>query len=383
MFGSLLPRVNATQFATMVTAGYVGVGIFYFPRPLIAHAGLSGLWGLFVDAAVAFGFLKLIFVMARIVPDETLSAYASKLLSKPGGYIAGLYTVIFHLVLAIAAVVVFASVMHNVFLPKTPLWALEALLIVTAGYMAGGGVLALARTLEATYIPVLVLTSLSVAALLSVQHPELYVPSRDVALVPILSGAYHQFFIFIGAEVVVTLSPFIKEHDRKKAERYSYYALIGMTMLLAIQYEMVLGAFGPEVITKMRWPVVSAYRIIAVSGFYIAKVGTLLVVLWSIVIVAFSAVRLWCVAHDFQAFFLPLKGLSYRMSLVIVAALAGLGCFAIPSSKIVGILIEQYLIPLGLIYLIAIPTTVIVAAKLRPRKVLQLRTLSEKKPRGI
>lgn len=379
MFGTRLPRINAVQFATIVTAGYVGMGIFYFPGPLVQAAGRAAVWGLWLDGLLAFMLMRLVFRMDRLVPNDTLSAFASKLLSKPLGVVVGLATTVYHLMLVCVAVVVFSGVLHNVFLPKTPMWALNALLTLTATYVCWAGATALARTLQASYVPVALLTLLSlVIALSSVQHPSLFLPGQDIPLLGLASGAYHQFFIFIGFEVSVTLYPYVSDKDRKKAEQYSYWALAGVMMILTLQYEIVMAVFGPQVIDTLRWPLVSTYRIISLNGFYISKVGTLAIVFWSIVIVAFAAVRLWCLSHDFQALSLMLVSLRYRTSLLIMTALAIIGEALLSGALTSDVWIYRYMVPVGLAYLVLIPLAVLTAARLRPKTLLELQVLSEK-----
>ncbi len=381
MFGNKMPRISAGQFATMITAGYAGLGIFYFPRPLVEEAGRAGLYGFWLDALVAFLLMRLIFRMDRVVPNETFSGFAAQLLSKPIGYLLVLYTIVYHLLLAISATVLFSMVLGNIFLPSTPIWAIDGALTLTAAYMAWNGVASLARTLQASYIPLLVLTMLSITlAAVSIRHASLLVPSPDVQVTPLLKGVYHQFLIFIGFQLSVTLYPFVRAEERTRAERYSYFALAGIVLALTLQYEVIMAVFGPVLTSEIRWPLVSAYRIISVSGFYISKLGALLILLWTTVVVAFVAVRLWCLTHDLSVFFKDLVGIRYDVGLLIMSLLSIGGSLLFPNAKVADIFNERFLVPFGLGYLTVIPAIVLIAAKLRPRRVLDLKTLSEKGP---
>lgn len=378
MFGSKLPRISAAQFATMITAGYTGLGIFYFPRELVRMAGRSGIYGLWVDGLAAFVLMRLMFRMNDVVPNETLSGYAAELLSKPFGYLLGFFTIVYHLALAVSATVLFSMVLGNIFLPTTPIWAIDSALTLTAGYMAWSGALPLARTLQASYIPLLLLTILSIGlAAMSIHHPMLLWPSTHVKIVPILQGAYRQFIIFIGFELSVTLYPFIKDGQQKKAQRFSYMALAGMLVALTFQYEVIIGVFGPTLTSQLRWPLVSTYRIIAVSGFFISKLGSLLIALWTIVVVAFVSVRLWCLSHDLSVFvkaFLPIR---YKLGLISMTVLTiGLSMLFV-NAKIADLFNQYWLIPFGFGYLIVVPLAVLTAAAIRRQRALHLKTLSE------
>lgn len=365
----------------MITAGYLGLGIFYFPRPLVSAAGRAGIYGLWIDGLIAFGLMRLLFRMSHLIPNETLAGYASALLSKPVGYLLGVFTILYHLAIAISATVLFSFVLGNIFLPSTPLWAIDGILVLTGCYIALSGLAGLARTLQASYIPLLVITFFSaILASVAIRHPVLLEPGQDVAVLSVLVGAYHQFLIFIGFEVSVTLYPFVHNSQRAQAERYSYYALGGILVALTVVYEIVMAVFGPEAVSELRWPLVSTYRIISLSGFYISKLGTLLIVLWTIIIVAFVAVRLWCLAHDLMALLRDVTPVSYQLSLVIMALTAISGALIFPNAKIADIFNVRFVIPLGFLYLVGTPLVVLTVANIRKHMVLNLRTLSEKSP---
>ncbi|NMP21209.1 GerAB/ArcD/ProY family transporter [Sulfobacillus harzensis] len=374
-----LRRISAGQFATMMTAAYTGLGIFYFPREAVSSAGREGLYAFWLDGLIAFALMRLIFRTNRVAPNETLSGFASSLLSKPVGYLIGVYTIVYHLALVIAATVLFSMVLGNVFLPSTPIWAIDGALTLTAITMAWSGAAALARTLQASYIPLLVLTVLSISlAAVSIRHPTLLMPSGDISILPILKGAYRQFLIFIGFQLSVTLYPFVREGDQKKAERYSYYALFGIILALTMQYEVIVGVFGPTMTSQLRWPLASAYRIISISGFYISKLGTLLIVLWTIVVTAFVSVRLWCLAHDLSVFLKSFVSIRYTLGLIIMGGLAFWGEILFPNAQVTNIWTERWLIPFGVGYLVGIPLLVLTVAAIRKEKTLHLKTMPEK-----
>lgn len=371
-------RISAAQFATMVTSAYLGLGIFYFPRPLVSAAGRSGIYGLWLDGLVAGGLMWLMFRANRVVPTETLSEYGPQLLGKPLGFLIAGFTIAYHVALAISAAILYSFVIGNIFLPTTPIWAIDGAMTVTAAYLALSGTAGLARTLQAAYLPTLVVAAFSVVLAISlIHHPVLLIPSGDLAVMPILEGAYRQFLIFIGFEASVTLYPYVRDGDRRTAERYSFYALIGVVVVLTGIYEITLSIFGPALVTQLRWPLAATYGVISVPGFFISKLGTLLIVLWTIVIVAFMALRLWCLGHDVNALFPHPSTKTFQWGVVIMALTVMVMAPLIPNAKIDDILSTTYLIPLGLGYLAGVPLLILVAARLRRHLVNHLRLSSE------
>ncbi|AEJ38878.1 spore germination protein [Sulfobacillus acidophilus TPY] len=371
-------RISAAQFATMVTSAYLGLGIYYFPRPLVSAAGRSGIYGLWLDGLVAGGLMWLMFRANRVIPTETLSEYGPQLLGKPLGYLIAGVTIAYHVALAISAAILYSFVIGNIFLPTTPIWAIDGAMTVTAAYLALTGTAGLARTLQAAYLPTLVVAVFSVVLAISlIHHPVLLIPSGDLAIIPILKGAYRQFLIFIGFEVSVTLYPYVRDGDRGEAERYSFYALIGVVVVLTGIYEITLSIFGPALISQLRWPLATTYGVISAPGFFISKLGTFLNVLWTIVIVAFLALRLWCLGHDVNALFPHPSTKTFQWGVVIMAVTVMIMAPLIPNAKIDDILSTTYLIPLGLGYLAGVPLLILLAARLRRHLVSHLRLSSE------
>ncbi len=379
MSSQQLPRISAGQFATMVTAGYTGLGIFYFPRDVVSFAGRAGIYGLWLDGLVALGLMRLTFRLSRVVPSETFSGFAPELLSQPVGYFFDAFMVAYHVALAASATVLISMVLGNIFLPSTPIWAIDGCLTATSAYMAWAGVAGLARTLQASYLPLLILSTLSISlAATSITHPELLVPSAHVAIVPLLEGSYRQFMIFLGFQASTTLYPFIREGDRVKAERYSMFGLIGIVVAMTFQYEVIMGVFGPEMVSTLRWPLASAYRIISLSGFFISKLGTLLIVLWTIVVAGFLSIRLWCAAHDLSSLMRKMRPVPYGWALGLMAAASFGFALLFPNAKVADLFNERWLVPVGLGYLVVAPLTVLGVASLRRQRVLHLRTLAER-----
>ncbi len=373
-----LPRISGLQFGTMVTAGYMAMGVFYFPRELVTSAGRDGIWGLWLDGLVTFALMGLSFTMSRMVPNETFGQFSSQLLSKPVGVVLGLVTIAYHLLLAVVMVVEFTSLFDNDFLSGTPAWVIMGSLMIASLYMAWFGAATLARVLQAGYIPMVVLSVLTLAlAGTVIKHPVLLVPPVNIQLLPLLQGSYRQYFIFIGFEVSITLYPFIRNEDRRLGELYAYGGLASMIGILTVMYEVSIATFGPAYIPLMRWPMVTLMRLVEISGFFIDKWGSLVIVLWTVAVLGFMAVRLWCTAHDLAALFFIRSVGSYRYLLLPVTVVVWIVAILVPNAAISDYITQQYLVPIGLVYLGTIPLLTITVGLLRKKTVRELRVRTE------
>jgi spore germination protein len=197
-----------------------------------------------------------------------------------------------------------------------------------------------------------------------------------------LHGAYREFFIFIGFEVSVTLYPFVAPSQQRRAEKFALGGLAAMLAILTVMYETIMGTFGPSYIPYIRWPMVSLMRIVRISGFFVDKWGSLVVALWTIAVLGFLAVRLWCLAHDAATLFFVHSGKSYRYFLVASALVAYGAASMIPNATLTDEFTENLLIPLGLLYLTGIPVFLLTISALRPNTLKKLRHLGAGEPQN-
>lgn len=367
-------RISGRQFGAMVTAGYVVVGLFYFPRPAVVLAGREALFSLWLAAALIAGLMVLMFRASAAVPDQSLLATASNLMGRPVGIALTLFTIAYHLLLAITASLVFSFVLVNVFLPNTPLWAVNASLVVSGLYVAWNGILGVVRTIEATYSPVVVLSLLALAVSAGfLHHPSLLLPPSRLEIIPLLDGAWPQLLLFIGFQVSLNAYPYVRAKDRTSAKRYALYGLLAVTLFLSLAYEIAIATLGPSYLVIQRWPLVSLLRLIALENFFVNKLGLLIVVLWTVLIVLFMAVRFWCLGEDVQQL-LGVEGVpSYRISMVAVSLTTMVTPFFVINGPALLPWVSQVLDLFGLLYLTVVPFILLIAVSLRSKKVKEIR----------
>ena len=368
-------RISALQFAVLIAAGYVGVGIFPFPRELVATAGAQAVYAFLLECAAALTGLWLWFQVNRIDPDRPLPAFACRLVSPVLGYPLLLLTLVLHLALAVVVITDFAFVMHTFFLIETPLWAVKISLMLTAIYVAWFDVTPLARTVQFVFAPAIVLSVL-MGLLLLPRLTSAYALIPGTALHPdvILLAAYKGFYIFWGYELTVTLYPFVHKSERPLAERYAYRAMAGTFLFFALGYTLTLGSEGPQLLSISIWPGVSTMRLINVSAFLINKLGLLLVSLWGIFVLAFTAVRVWCLAHDVLPVIRRDTATWYRGLLLLFGALALFGSAQFATATDLAAFSEHSLLPAIVLYNLGLPPLLLAAAVIARRRHLSMRS---------
>jgi hypothetical protein len=356
-------QISGSQFALMVTAAYIGAGIFQFPRELIVDGGSQAVWAFLLDCGAGVFGLWLWLQVNHLQPSNQVSSFVNRYLTGVLGWPIRIVTVILHLALAMGVVANFSFVMTSFFLPGTPLLAIQIAVVLTAGYMAWFDTPALARVIEVIALPTTAL-SLIMGILLLPQVNSTYalVPSADLRLSPILLAAYHSFYIFWGYEVTVTLYPFVRDVERQWAERYAIRAMLAACLFFAFGYAITVGTEGPQLMAIAQWPPVSAMRLVNLPAFIINKLGLLIIVLWGLFAETFVATRLWCLAHDIMPVFHAKTSRWYHGGLIVFAAVTVFAASQFPNVADLVVFAQTWITPAMAGYNFLIPPLILLGA---------------------
>ncbi|NMP23220.1 GerAB/ArcD/ProY family transporter [Sulfobacillus harzensis] len=291
-------HISPLQYAIIETTAFMGIGIFEFPRHLVLDSGNNAWWGFLVDWFMAYVGAWLLLKVAAVNPRETLLGMTRNIWPGISYWIFGMVDTIVHLVLPIIALTQFSFVIITFFLPDTPSWMIEAVMMGMATFITWWEFPPLARTIQVVYIPVMVLSALLLALLLPhVSQGYALAPSLDLRLLPIFKGAFRTFYIFVGYEAIPIFWPYIRAQDQPRARLCTYGALTVPGMFYALIIAETLGTEGPWYLVHLEWPGVSALRLISVTGLLIDKLGLLIVVFWGILSLFFISIRLWAITH--------------------------------------------------------------------------------------
>lgn len=294
-----METINAWQFATAMIASYIGLGVFQFPRELMDFSDGEALWSLLLLSLVFFGILKLYMHLALQMGDQPIGPLLSDLFTPVGALPLRLIRFSIGVLLAASALANFGQVMRTFFLPGTPIWAIEAALMLTAGYMAWYGAAVVARTIETVFLPSLV-GSIMIGFLVVHELHFLWalVPSTHIKVDALALGAYHSSYIYFSFDTILGLYPVVRPERRQAALTYATRMYLGTVGVFLFGLAIVVGTEGPSAVSLMQWPPVSALRLANARGFFISKLGLLVVVLWGLFILAFIGLRLWYVAYE-------------------------------------------------------------------------------------
>lgn len=372
--------ISPRQFAVLIITSFVALGLFEFPRELVVDAGPDSVYAFFLDVALAFVALWLHFQLAVRYPRSTLGDVSRRLIG-----ILSWPFMLFNLALdgtlAVITITNFAFVMQTFFLNRTPAYVIitSAMLVIT--YVTSGGTTTVARTMEALFLPTAFLSSMLAAIMFPhMQSTYAILPSTHIWLSPMMSGAYHSFYIFLGMGAVNMLFPFVHPHQQAQARRLTYWALLGAAGWLFLGYVVVLGNSGPGLMAHLFWPPVKVMRTISLNSFLINKLGLIVVLVWGVFVFGFVAVREWAFTHVIMAT-LQWKGkTAYRRLSYGVGAAILVASFAVPNVVAVEAIIQLWLLPIGAAFLFLAPIVLLAMAKLSDLLAARRRRVSSPSP---
>lgn len=176
---------------------------------------------------------------------------------------------------------------------------------------------------------------------------------------PIIDGACHNFYVFIGIQAATLGYPFVRPAARQQGTKYAYLFLVGACLFFAFLYLLILSNTGPGFLVQLQWHGVSALRLVSVAGLIVDKLGVLVVVLWGLFVLAFLAVRLWAVSHYIGEIFSWNAIGPYRLALTAATLLVGIGAQVIANITILTEVFQEDLLAIFMVYLYAVPLILI------------------------
>jgi hypothetical protein len=227
---------------------------------------------------------------------------------------------------------------------------------------------ALARTTQVVYLPVMAV-SVGMLTLLAPYMTDHYaaMPSFNLHMLPIFSGAFQSMFIFIGFEVIPIFWPYVRPQDRPRARRYTYLAL---TLSGVFYFAIILATLtteNPWYLVHLQWPAVSALRLISVSGLIINKLGLLIVVFWGMVSLFFISIRFWAIAHSIMPAIRRRTLTWYRRITACLVVVVGIFAMLLTNIHMVDI-VTQHVLPPIVIFVYGYPVIYLLAAYLRQKR---------------
>jgi hypothetical protein len=291
-----LGRLGAAEVTILVASAIGTVGIMWFPGQMGAIAGSGTEIAALLHALAIFASLAATVAVVRSHPGQRTTALVGEVIAPAAAAVVSIGIAV--LDLALSAIVLSASAVTITvnFLPLTPLWALDLLLLFPAGYGAALGLEALARALNlAGPVTLLVLCVTCLFAAVQAHYGNAVLPRVPAVggWPAILTGSYAGVWAIGGLTIVPNICAQIAHEQR---HRLPARVLWGAAIAFALGFGLLvldLAVMGVTGLSWYEWPTVSMLRQTSTEAFLINRVsgldeGVLVVMVW-----AFVGLHLW------------------------------------------------------------------------------------------
>lgn len=243
---------------TFLFSSLFSFGLMNSPYIAAKYMGANGYLGLIVAMFLTIPVITAIVKLGKRFPDKSIIEYLPIVFGKVMGKIVGLAYLLFLLALTIYAIRSTAELFNIYFLMNTPVWALSALMLISAAYLAHLGIEGITRLAAFVFPLAFIFIVLSVALAFQNFQFDHVRPIFNTTLLKISMGSMQMFYIFFPLATVFVFYQYLTE--KQKGQNI----LIGAALLAFLpMFLMVLGGigmYGSKGILRYNWPVLEMIR---------------------------------------------------------------------------------------------------------------------------
>ncbi|AKL95377.1 spore germination protein [Clostridium aceticum] len=242
-------EISSGQCYIMLISMMVGTGVLGLARS-VAEASQQDAWISILLNGIGISFIVgLIVLLESKFPEITFLQFTSILLTKPIALvIVFLYGVYATLVTSLS-IRFLCEMVGTWFLPRTPLFVVSLITVLTLIYITKEGLTLVARFNEIVVFSIvpfifLIFPSLTEASLLNLK------PVGGSGFVNIVKGITPSFYAFAGYEVLLIIYPYIANKNKNNL-KYSVLSIFFVTLLYTSIVASQIALFGYQEITDI------------------------------------------------------------------------------------------------------------------------------------
>lgn len=316
-------RISPRQAALLMVSFLLGSAILIIPSALAVSAKQDSWLSMIAATLAGLGITALYTSLALRFPGQNFIQYSEKVLGKVLGKAAGLVVIWFALHLGSLVLRNFGDFLNATVLQRTPMEAVNAIIILLVVLAVKGGLEVIARV-NLVIMPFLILLLL---ALLLLAIPELDIrrlmPVMESGVMPVFKGALSAIgFPFAETVLFTMIIPYVNNPGSAR-RAIIFGALAGGFLLLLIILRTLL-VIGPAT-ARLWYPVLEAVRMIDLFNI-IQRVDAAVIINWigfgfMKITVCFYAFVLglaqWLNLSDYRPLVLPAGVLMLALSILV------------------------------------------------------------------
>lgn len=272
-------KISLRQTYRLFVFDLLGVGTLLLPTQLAGSCGTDGIWCILLGGA--FGFLYLL-LLGRTLKVMRMDVLTYTRLHLADGLRKGLllYLIVYSILFGGFCSYVFAELIQKSLIPEESFVLILGLLVVVSAYAVSGGMESRARVYEILFWFVLIPLVVMLFAAARDVEPSFWLPLFTAEAGNLWQGSY---LVFCALSVMFYLLFFpacVKENDQKKLVGYAGAAMAIMLVILGALYLILVGSFGAEALSHMRFPAVTLMSTVQVKGNFLKRTDALMLGVW-------------------------------------------------------------------------------------------------------
>ncbi|QNO15993.1 endospore germination permease [Alkalicella caledoniensis] len=292
-------QITAIQFYIVIISIMIGTGILNLATQ-VTKISMQDAWiSVLIAGILVCIFTYLSIFIASHFDEMTFFQYFSYLLSKPVTYVISILYFIYSLVVTSAVLRSLADMISTWFLPRTPLWVIILIAILTAVNLTKDGITIVARfsqILFYTLFPMLplILVSINKLSLLNVM------PVGGTGFATIAEGALPSVFTYAGYEIVLFIYPLIANKN-KNIVKTSVLCVFMVTLIYTLTVFTQIALFGYQELQTILYPTINYLDV--VDFLIIERIEVFFSIFWIYTVIATIIIQFFVGTYVLQKTF--------------------------------------------------------------------------------
>ncbi|MFJ7850311.1 GerAB/ArcD/ProY family transporter [Peribacillus sp. NPDC097206] len=258
-------KISTHQLFVLIVLFELGSAILV---PLAVEAKQNAWLAILIGLSGGLCLFLIYYALFSYYPDIPLTEYLQKILGSFVGKILAFLYILYFIYISARVLRDFGELLITVFFPESPLFIMNALMIIVVVYTIRKGIEVLARTGELIFI-IIALLGISGFILISISgsmHISNLQPVLEEGLRPVLKTAFTTLYFPFGEIIVFTMIfPFLNKPE--KVMKTGLYGLGLSGMILALIMTINISVLGVSLLSRTQFPLLSTIQTIELAGF--------------------------------------------------------------------------------------------------------------------
>lgn len=270
-------RITTPQAAVILANILLGVGFLTLPRVLAEKMMTPDGWiTVIAGGIISFGFGLIMVKLSQRFPGKTFFEYSQFITGKWVGWALNLVLIIYFALFAGYEIRDMSEIIKYFLLEQTPKEFIILVFMCVGVYLTAGGMNPIARMLELILPFTLIVIIFSFSLSLKLFEIDNLRPVLGWGLGPVLKGLPETWRSFAGIETILFVTAFM---SRPEKAGKALLAGIGISVFIYLLTVItVMGGIPFEQVATLMWPTISIVRSYELTGFFLERYESLLIV---------------------------------------------------------------------------------------------------------